>query len=519
MHPKRSTSKLNGELQLSDDAGAENVNILIASSEVVPFSKTGGLADVCGALPIELERLGYRTSLFTPAYRCVYEAGLPIEPTGIELEIPIGQNLVKGSLLKTRLPEGDTPVYLVQQDDYFDRPGIYSDNGTDYKDNCERYVFFCRAILESIAQLGLDVDLIHANDWPTALLPALLKVEYNQNPKYAEIASLFTIHNLAYQGQFWHWDMLLTGIDWKYFNYTQMEYHGGLNLMKTGLVFADSISTVSPRYSEEIQSSPHGCGLEGVLQHRRESLSGILNGIDTTLWNPATDDLLTAQYDSQTWQEGKAANKKALAEQVGLPHREDVPLIGLVGRLADQKGFDLVAQILPHWAEHEEVQWVMLGTGEERYHDLLRGLAERFPEKLAVRLEFSEELAHRIEAASDMFLMPSRYEPCGLSQLYSLRYGAVPIVHATGGLADTITNAWEGTVQAGTANGISFDDYAASALDNAIRRAHEAYVDRSVWEQLVTTGMQQDWSWNRSARDYIELYQQTVTRMKQTLCA
>ncbi len=252
------------------------MNILFATSEAVPFAKTGGLADVCGALPIELARLGHRPTVIMPAYRKVRYCGLPIEPLGIDFIVPIGSKTVTGHLLRSRLPDSDVPVYLVQQDQYFDRDELYGADGQDYIDNCERYVFFCRAVLEAIRLLELEVDVVHVNDWQTGLVPAYLKTEYRGLPRYERIASLFTIHNLAYQGKFWHWDMLLTGLDWKYFNWHQMEFHGMLNLLKTGLVFADRISTVSPRYAEEIQSSPLGCGLEGLLQHRRDSLSGIL---------------------------------------------------------------------------------------------------------------------------------------------------------------------------------------------------------------------------------------------------
>jgi starch synthase len=326
---------------------------------------------------------------------------------------------------------------------------------------------------------------------------------------------LFTIHNMAYQGQFWHWDMLLTGIDWKYFNWHQMEFFGHLNLMKTGLVFADALNTVSPRYAQEIQTSPLGCGLEGVLSQRRKVLSGIINGVDYQEWNPATDEHLPAQYTPETVKQGKAKCKAALQTELGLESKPDVPLVGFVGRLTDQKGVDLIAGVIHEWVRTTDLQWVILGTGEPRYHQLFARLGDQYSRKVAARLEFSNALAHRIEAGADMFLMPSQFEPCGLSQLYSLKYGTVPIVRATGGLADTITDATPETLLSRTANGFSFREYSTLALSDTVRRAWDAYTKPELWDQLVATGMRQDWSWTRSARQYVALYEETIARVKQ----
>ena len=492
-------------------------NVLLATSEAIPFAKTGGLADVCGALPRALAELGHQPAVIMPAYRQALASGVPLEQTGIELNIPIGAKTVSGRLLKSRLPGNDVPVYLVQQDQYYDRPELYTVDGKDYIDNCERYVFFCRAVLQAIRLLELKVDILHANDWQTGLIPAYLKIEYRNKPGYEQIATLFTIHNLAFQGQFWHWDMLLTGIDWKYFNWQQMEFFGHLNLMKTGLVFADSINTVSPRYAQEIQSSPLGCGLEGVLSQRRKVLSGIINGVDYGEWNPATDPHLPANYTLETVKPGKARCKAALQQELGLDARPDVPLVGFVGRLTDQKGVDLVATVIQQWVHTNDQQWVILGTGEPRYHQLFQRLADLYPRKVAVRLEFSNALAHRIEAAADMFLMPSSFEPCGLSQLYSLKYGTVPVVRATGGLADTIVDSTPETLATRTANGFSFREYSALALSDTLRRAWDAYAKGPLWDQLIATGMQQDWSWNRSARQYAALYEETQARLSQSV--
>ena len=304
--------------------------------------------------------------------------------------------------------------------------------------------------------------------------------------------------------------MLITGIDWKYFNWHQMEFHGDLNLMKTGIVFADWITTVSPTYAEEIQTSALGCGLEGALGHRRDQLSGILNGVDYSAWNPQADPHLETNFGPDDWLSGKPRAKQALQAEVGLPQRDDVPLVGFIGRLDSQKGLDLIRTVIEERVAHEEVQYVILGSGNPEYEAFLREMAAQQPRKVAVRLEFSNPLAHRIEAGCDMFLMPSRYEPCGLNQMYSLKYGAVPIVRHTGGLADTIVDCHDATLADGTANGFNFAEYHSEALHQALGRALQAYNDRATWTQLVDTGMRQDWSWTRSAQRYLKLYAATL---------
>ena len=495
------------------------MNILLATSEAVPFAKTGGLADVCGALPGELARLGHQPAVIMPAYRKARYCGVKSHPLGVNFIVPIGSKMVTGHLHEAKMPGTDVPIYLIEQEQYFDRDQLYSADGKDYIDNCERFVFFCRAVMETIRLLDLHVDVLHCNDWQTGLIPALLKIEYAHVPRYQEIGSLLTIHNLAYQGTFWHWDMLLTGLDWKYFNWREMEFHGNLNLLKTGLVYADSINTVSPRYAEEIQSSPLGCGLEGVLQHRGSELSGILNGIDTNIWNPATDEHLPATYDVESFADGKARCKAALQQEMGLPVQPGTPLLGVIGRLAEQKGIDLIAEVLQRWLQHEDAQWVILGTGDPKYHRLLRTLADRFPQRLAARLEFSNPLAHRIEAGADMFLMPSRYEPCGLNQMYSHRYGTLPVVRGTGGLADTINPLTENEMhEAGDCDGFSFAEYSPLALNETLIRACGIYRHYPMtWAAMVRNAMSRDWSWARSAAEYASLYETTVERARQVV--
>jgi starch synthase len=289
-----------------------------------------------------------------------------------------------------------------------------------------------------------------------------------------------------------------------------MEYYGNLNLLKTGIAFADRITTVSPRYADEIQTSALGCGLEGLLSHRRDDLSGIINGVDYSIWDPATDPLIAANYDAETVEQGKPICRAALQDLLGLPHQTEAPLIGIISRLADQKGFDLIEQVMLTWAHTSTAQWAILGTGEPRYHDAMRQLADRHPSKIAAKLQFSNALAHQIEAGADIFLMPSQYEPCGLNQLYSLRYGTVPVVRATGGLADTVTNATDETTADGTATGFAFRDYNVQILSSTLWRACDAFRDKRLWSQIVQTGMRQDWSWTRSARQYAEVYELTA---------
>jgi len=491
------------------------MKILLASSEVVPFSKTGGLADVSGALPAALEQLGHEVVVFTPSYPDCKDSGATIEPTGIELQIPIGDRIVPGTLGKTQLPGSKVNVYLVDQSDYFDRGGIYGDDQGEFEDNCERYTFFCRAVLESIRLLNWKPDLIHANDWQTGLIPTLLSVEYADTPMYEDIASLMTIHNLAYQGSFWYENLRLTGIDWKYFNWQQLESYGNLNLLKSGLVFADAISTVSPTYAMEIQQSEQGCGLDGLLTERRAVLSGILNGIDVADWNPETDSHLPANYNVDTVTQGKPECKADLRRQFKLYENDRTPIIGIVGRLATQKGWSLILPVMRKWLASLDVQWVVLGTGDAEYHRVLESLHRSYPDKFGLNLGFSNQQAHQIEAGADMFVMPSQYEPCGLNQMYSMAYGTVPVVRRTGGLADTVVDATPVTIENRSANGFSFDDFSPLALESALNRALDIYHNRSdVWQQLMQTGMSRDWSWNASARQYVDLYQNIVARHK-----
>jgi len=492
------------------------LNVLLASSEVAPFARTGGLGDVCGSLPSAVAKTGHPTTVIMPGYRQALECGACIETTNVVFDIPIGGKIVLGRLLRSTLPDSDTPIYFVQQSEYFDRPGLYGEGGEDYRDNCERFVFFNRAVLEAIRQLDLKIDVIHCNDWQTGLIPIYLKTEYTEASGYEKIASLFSIHNLEYQGLFWHWDMLLTGLDWKYFNWQQMEYFGQLSLLKTGLVFADMLSTVSPTYAQEIQTYERGCGLQGLLQHRSADLTGILNGVNYDVWNPDSDDHLAANYNAESWQAEKPKCKADLQQSMGLPANPNTPLIGAVGRLARQKGWDLILDVMRQWLPEVDAQWVILGSGDPYFQQELTKLAEQYPDKVAVKIDFSDSLSHQIEAGSDLFLMPSLYEPCGLNQIYSLKYGTAPIVRRTGGLADTITDATPEAMESGEANGFSFLDFSSDALAETLGRACDLYRNESdAWRHLIDTAIRQDWSWDRSAEQYVELYQRTIARRQE----
>ena len=498
------------------------MNIAYLTTEAVPFAKTGGLADVCGTLPSRVSALGHDAAIIMPAFRSVHHGGLPVEPTEISFAIPMSpRKLIGCRLLKSVIPGGSVPVWFIDQPQYFDRDYLYGTPAGDYSDNAERFAFFCRAAIQAISRIGGSPDVIHCNDWQTGLVPALIQSDPAIGVPLKNAATVMTIHNLAYQGQFPAQAFEWTGLGWEHFRHTSFEFYSQLNFLKTGIVTADMVTTVSPRYSQEIRTLHHGCGLDGVLQSVTDRLVGITNGIDQTVWNPATDPRLSANYDLASWREGKWVNKQSLQHQFGLEVSNEVPLIGLIGRLAAQKGWDLILPVLRwHLEEDRATQWIVLGSGEPRFEEELRELAHRFPSRFALHLGFSDELAHRIEAGSDIFVMPSHYEPCGLNQLYSLRYGTVPIVTPTGGLADTVVDCTETTLADGTATGFYVKTSVPAALDEAIGRAlNLRYHHPSKWTQIVETGISQDWSWARSAKEYESLYVRSIalkTRAKQT---
>jgi starch synthase len=488
------------------------MKILLASSEVAPLVKTGGLGDVAGALPKALARLGHEVAIVMPFYGQIdREALTPVRVLPeVIVDLPAGRRAL--AVWRATLPGSESAnpvlVYLIEDPALFERPHLYMmDGGREYPDNPLRFAYFCMAALWALRGIGWLPDLIHCNDWQTALIPLYLAHHpiLREDLEMANIPVLFSIHNLAYQGLYPEEVLDQVGLPRAAFHDRELEFYGQLNLLKGALTRSRWLSTVSRTYAREIQTPEHGCGLEGVLAGRESRLSGILNGIDTESWNPETDPALAAPY-SRNKLKGKAACKAALQKRFGLAVKSGVPLMGMVSRLADQKGLDLLAEVLPGLLKGD-VQFVLLGTGDPAYHEFFEKLAAEYPGKAGVELGFDDPLARRIEAGCDLFLMPSRYEPCGLNQMYSLRYGTVPVVRRTGGLADSIINATPSVLESGTATGFVFTEYGAKALDGAIRRAIRLFKsDPAAWKKLVQTGMTQDFSWQHAAGEYERLY-------------
>ena len=500
---------------------ADLPSVLLASSEVVGFAKTGGLADVCGYLPLALERLGHRCAVIMPLYRSVRVGRIPIHPTEHVLAVPLGKTVVPSRLWRATLPNGGVPVFLVEHADFFERDdpargaSIYQrttpdGKKADYPDNCARFTFFCRAVMEAIPHIGFPVDIVHANDWQTGLVPVYLREVYRHRPEYRRIRSLFTIHNIAYQGAFPHQDFHLTGLDFRLYNPHQLEFYGQFNFLKGGIISSSWVSTVSPTYAKEIRTPTFGCGMEGLLGERRDRLSGIVNGVDYASWDPATDSRIARQYGVEDVLGGKAACKAALQSYFGLAINPGVPMLGMVARLVEQKGIDLVVKAADDLLKLP-VQMAILGDGDPNYIAKLYAIRERYPDRVGLFIGFDEDLAHTIEAGSDLFLMPSQFEPCGLNQIYSLRYGTPPVVRTTGGLADTITDTTEESLAAGEPTGFRFQAYTPQALAGTVRWATHLYHDRpDTFLRIVRNGMRADWSWDRAAKAYEKLFHHLV---------
>ncbi len=475
------------------------LHVAMAASEITPFAKTGGLADVLGSLAPSLERLGLRISLIMPCYRSVLQGPFQLEDTGVRFTVPISDRREAGVLLRTKMGDGIT-VYFVRADRYFDREGLYGTPEGDYPDNAERFVFFSRAILEV---LKLDPpDILHAHDWQTALSVAFLKAEPGLYPQLSSVETILTIHNAAYQGLFWYLDWHLLNLESRFFTPAYLEFYGKINFLKGGLSFADLITTVSPTYAEEIKSPEQGHGLDGVFRERADSLVGILNGVDYDVWNPETDPFIAKTYTRDNLSR-KMACKLDLQRFFGLPEMPDVLLLGMVSRLAGQKGFDLLQKALDDLLRRR-LQFVLLGSGERPYQDFFGSVAMAYPEKVGVRIAFDDSLAHRIVAGSDILLVPSHYEPCGLAQLYALKYGTVPLVRATGGLRDTVH---QFDPKKGAGNGFVFGPYEVQSLMEAIDQALALFDRKQDWMTLMRNAMAADFSWDRSAPAYLKLYQ------------
>ncbi|MBP2674304.1 MAG: glycogen synthase (ADP-glucose) [Deltaproteobacteria bacterium] len=481
------------------------MRVLVASSEAVPFAKTGGLADVAGALPRALRRIGVEADCILPYYRCVGRDRFPLWDQAQEIRVPLGYREEPGTVEETAGGSGEH-VFLVRNDRYFDREFLYGTRDGDYVDNCERFTFFCRGVMEWILRSGRQYDILHCHDWQTALIPVYVKTLYADREPFRSLGTLYTVHNLGYQGLFWNHELPITGLGWDQFTPKGLEFYGKLNLMKGGLVFADILSTVSATYSREIQKEEYGHGLEGVLYERREDLFGIVNGIDYEEWNPAADRWIAETY-SPADLSGKKECRRELLSEFGLPDGEG-PVIGIIGRLTVQKGFDLIEQA-GEWLAGQPLRLVILGSGERKYEDAIVELGRKHPDRIAIRVAYDNALAHKIEAGADAFLMPSRYEPCGLNQIYSLKYGTVPIVRNTGGLADTVVDA---DLDPAEGTGFVFHEYDPGEMKDAISRALAAYADRGRWEGIVRRGMERDFSWEASARQYVDLYERALRK-------
>jgi len=476
------------------------MKIAMISSEIVPFAKTGGLADVVGTLSVALERRGHDISLITPAYRSTLNGPFALEETGMQLTVPIGARTEGASVLKTRLGR-NMSVYLVRADRYFDRDFLYGTHEGDYPDNAERFVFFSRAALEILRRH--PVEIVHCHDWETALGIVFLKTQSARYPKVASAKTVLTAHNLGFQGIFRQSNWPLLNLDRSYFSPQYLEFYGNINFLKGGLIFADKITTVSPSYAREIMSGEQGFGLQGILQQRAADVTGILNGVDYSEWNPAVDPFIATRY-SENDLSGKRICKDKLQGSLGLPVKSAMPVFGIISRLTSQKGFDLVQKIFDQMMERE-LQLVLLGSGEPRYENFFADAAARFPEKFAVRTGFDEALAHQIEAGADIFLMPSLYEPCGLNQMFSLKYGTIPIVRKVGGLKDTVIDY---SAEGGVGTGFVFDTYDPQALWDSIERALRLFADKRSWTELMHRAMRMDFSWDRSAQAYNNLYEE-----------
>lgn len=477
------------------------VNILFAASEMTPFCKTGGLADVIGSLPPVLAALGHAVHVVLPGYTSISREKYGFREECGQFQLPVGP-VTKPVSISSASWRGVT-VHLLENEEYFDRPFLYGDENGDYYDNGPRFICYCRGVLEAAKCIGFKPDTIHAHDWQAGLVPAYLRTLYSEDPFFHRTGAIFTIHNLGFQGVFPPWVFSLSGMPESEFHWQRMEYYGNVSFLKSGLVYADAISTVSETYAREITTEPLGFGLQGVLTQRRNVLSGILNGLDVEEWDPATDMALPAKYSVQDLS-GKAKCREKLLEQAELSAGEGVPVFGIVSRLDSQKGFDILEEAMEELAGLD-LRLIILGTGVREHTEAMQRFAERYADRVRLMLKFDIDIARRIYSGSDAFLMPSRYEPCGLAQMIAMRYGSLPVVHSTGGLADTVFDL-DGNPSTG--NGFAFTEYSATALMDAVRRAVRAFGEpgRPHWRAAMNRGMHEDFSWKRSAEKYGTLY-------------
>lgn len=482
------------------------MHILMVTPEANPFARSGGLAEGINALSWSLVRLGHQVSVVLPLYRQVRESALPISFTGQTLSIPISWKTLPAEIHQSQI-DPHLNFYFIGQDALFNREGLYGTAYGAFEDNAERFIFFSRAVVEMVEALHLDADICHCHEWQTGLVPVYLRTLYNDRPRLQKLAVIYTVHNVGYQGLFSSFDLPLTGLGWELLSPKGLEFYGKMNLMKGGLAYADLLSTVSAKYREEILTPEYGFGLEGLFQERAQELFGILEGVDYKRWDPSLDSYLPAAYTPERL-EGKKECKAALIRRFGLNLELETPLIGLTTRFFERKGIDLLENSLDDLMGLG-VGFVLQGTGEERHQYLLQEISQRYASRLGVTIGYTDELAHQIIAGSDIFLMPSRYEPCGLDQLYCLRYGTLPVVRATGGLDETIQ---EFDPASGQGNGFKFSGYTPVELLGAVQRALAVYQDQAAWQDLMRQNMALDFSWDTVAPKYLDLYQRAQTK-------
>ncbi len=480
------------------------MKVAFVSSEVFPFAKTGGLADVAGTLPKELAKIGCDVKVFMPKYYPIneYEWGHEYVQDIGEFKVRVGGWDHPVHLFKGHLPDSNVEIYFIHHPHYFHREKFY----TNDLDEDKRFILFQKGVIETLQRLDWAPDVINCNDWQTGLIPLFIKDNYNWNSLFDNTATVFTIHNIGYQGRFGTEALIDAEIEaYHYYGTGNVNFENSVSFMKAGIVFADAVSTVSETYAKEIMTPEYAHGLHYVIQSRANDLYGILNGIDYNDWNPTTDKLIPYNYSVENLS-NKLKNKKALCERLNIPFHEELPLVGIVSRMAPQKGFDIIQQAMPGLV-NLDCQWAVLGSGELEYQEMFNSMHSYHPNKVGVQIGFDNGLAHLIEAGTDIFLMPSHYEPCGLNQMYSLKYGTVPVVRKTGGLADTVQD-WDEFNSYGmdTGNGFSFEAYEGYAMEHALERAIHYFHNKAVWQKIQSNGMNKDFTWHKSAEKYLELY-------------
>lgn len=480
------------------------MNILFVSPEVFPFARAGGLGDVSYHLPLALADRGHRLWVITPKHRKTEDAGFQLAKNGRPIKVPLSWREKKADIFTSRLRDGIEVVFIAC-DELFNREGLYGNEFGDYEDNAERFIFFCRAVMETVKLMDLQPDIIHCHDWTSGLIPLYVQTIYRDFPNIRRAATLFTFHNLGSQGLFWHYDFAMTGLGWEHFTPEGVEFHGQLNMTKAGLIAADLISTVSHKYAREVLTPDYGFGLEGVLQSRASSLHAVLNGVDYNVWNPELDQDIAANF-SPGRIEAKTECRNDLARIFDLAH-DDLTIIGVISRLVDRKGFDLIKDAMPRLLEMP-LKMVFMGMGEDKYHVLLKEIAEANPSRIGLKITYDNKLAHKIMAGADIFMMPSRFEPCGLEQLYGLKYGTVPLVRDTGGLDDTVIDL---TAHPESGTGFKFHEYTAQALLATVSEAIALYQDKNRWHQVIGRGMSCDFSWTKAAAEYEALYNKSLS--------